>query len=107
MPLTKYTETGICSRRSAFKKENAEKTKLRNIVKKIARKNLKMIPEWQEKNPEFRYLDTPENNEFIQISLNSLGPESREEQENAENKIIRNVLKEVVIDKSRKIIENL
>ena len=90
-----------------WEKENAEKTKLRNIVKKIARKNLKMLPEWQEQNPEFRYLDTPENNEFIQISLNSLGPESREEQENAENKIIRNVLKEVVIDKSRKIIENL
>jgi hypothetical protein len=90
-----------------WEKENAEKTKLRNIVKKIARKNLKMLPAWQEQNPDFRYLDTPENNEFIQISLNSLGPESRKQQENAENKIIRNVLKEVVIDKSRKIIENL
>jgi hypothetical protein len=66
-----------------------------------------MLPEWQEQNPEFRYLDTPENNEFIQISLNSLGPESIEEQERQEDKIIRNVLKEVVIDKSRKIIENL
>jgi hypothetical protein len=52
-------------------------------------------------------LDTRENNEFIQISLNSLGPETREEQERQEDKIIRNVLKEIVIDKSRKIIENL
>jgi len=100
-------ETVYIKDQDNWEKENAEKTKLRNIVKKIARKNLKMLPEWQEKNPEFRYLDTPENNEFIQISLNSLGPESSEQQENAENKIIRNVLKEVVIDKSRKIIENL
>jgi hypothetical protein len=100
-------ETVYIKDQDNWEKENAEKTKLRNIVKKIARKNLKMLPAWQEQNPDFRYLDTPENNEFIQISLNSLGPESREEQENAENKIIRNVLKEVVIDKSRKIIENL
>jgi hypothetical protein len=100
-------ETVYIKDQDNWEKENAEKTKLRNIVKKIARKNLKMLPAWQEQNPDFRYLDTPENNEFIQISLNSLGPESIEEQENAENKIIRNVLKEVVIDKSRKIIENL
>ena len=31
----------------------------------------------------------------------------KEEQERQEDKIIRNVLKEIVIDKSRKIIENL
>jgi hypothetical protein len=100
-------ETVYIKDQDNWEKENAEKTKLRNIVKKIARKNLKMIPAWQEQNPDFRYLDTPENNEFIQISLNSLGPESSEQQENVENKIMRNVLKEVVIDKSRKIIENL
>ena len=100
-------ETVYIKDQDNWEKENAEKTKLRNIVKKIARKNLKMLPEWQEKNPDFRYLDTRENNEFIQISLNSLGPESREEQERQEDKIIRNVLKEIVIDKSRKIIENL
>ena len=100
-------ETVYIKDQDNWEKENVEKTKLRNIVKKIARKNLKMLPAWQEQNPDFRYLDTPENNEFIQISLNSLGPESSEQQENAENKIIRNVLKEIVIDKSRKIIENL
>ena len=100
-------ETVYIKDQDNWEKENAEKTKLRNIVKKIARKNLKMLPAWQEQNPDFRYLDTPENNEFIQISLNSLGPESIQEQERQEDKIIRNVLKEIVIDKSRKIIENL
>jgi hypothetical protein len=100
-------ETVYIKDQDNWEKENVEKTKLRNIVKKIARKNLKMLPAWQEQNPDFRYLDTPENNEFIQISLNSLGPETSEQQEKQEDKIIRNVLKEIVIDKSRKIIENL
>lgn len=98
-------ETVYIKDQDMWEKENNEKTKLRNVLKKIARKNLKMLPEWQEQNPDFRYLDTRENNEFIQISLNSLGPESKEEQERQEDKIIRNVLKEVVLDKSRKTIE--
>jgi len=98
-------ETVYIKDQDNWEKENAEKTKLRNVLKKIARKNLKMLPAWQEQNPDFRYLDTRENNEFIQISLNSLGPESREEQERQEDKIIKNVLKEVVLDKSRKCIE--
>jgi len=98
-------ETVYIKDQDNWEKENAEKTKLRNVLKKIARKNLKMIPAWQEQNPDFRYLDTRENNEFIQISLNSLGPESREEQERQEDKIIRNVLKEVVLVKPRKSIE--
>jgi len=98
-------ETVYIKDQDIWEKENNEKTKLRNVLKKIARKNLKMLPAWQEQNPDFRYLDTRENNEFIQISLNSLGPETREEQERQEDKIIRNVLKEVVLDKTRKTIE--
>jgi hypothetical protein len=98
-------ETVYIKDQDNWEKENNEKTKLRNVLKKIARKNLKMLPAWQEENPEFRYLDTPENNEFIQISLNSLGPESREEQQRQEDKIIKNVLKEIVVDKTRKCIE--
>jgi DNA polymerase elongation subunit (family B) len=98
-------ETVYIKDQDNWEKENNEKTKLRNVLKKIARKNLKMLPAWQEQNPDFRYLDTRENNEFIQISLNSLGPETREEQERQEDKIIRNVLKEVVLDKTRKSIE--
>jgi hypothetical protein len=97
-------ETVYIKDQDNWEKENAEKTRLRNVLKRIARKNLKMLPEWQEKNPDFRYLDTRENNEFIQISLSSLGPESKEEQEKQEDKIIRNVLKEVALEKNKKIM---
>jgi hypothetical protein len=98
-------ETVYIKDQDNWEKENAEKTKLRNVLKKIARKNLKMLPVWQEQNPEFQNLDTPENNEFIQISLSALGPETKEEQEKQEDKIIRNVLKEVVLEKNKKLIE--
>ena len=94
-------ETVYIKDQDNWEKENAEKTKLRNVLKQIARKNLKMLPEWQEKNPDFRYLDTPENEKFMQISLSSLGSEYEDEQEKMDDKIIRNVLKEVVLEKKK------
>jgi hypothetical protein len=94
-------ETVYIKDQDTWEKENAEKTKLRNVLKQIARKNLKMLPEWQEKNPDFKYLDTPENEKFMQISLSSLGSEYKDEQDRMEEKIIRNVLKEVVLEKKK------
>jgi hypothetical protein len=94
-------ETVYIKDQDTWEKENAEKTKLRNVLKQIARKNLKMLPEWQEKNPDFRYLDTPENEKFMQISISSLGSEYEDEQEKMDDKIIRNVLKEVVLEKKK------
>jgi hypothetical protein len=97
-------ETVYIKDQDTWEKENAEKTKLRNVLKVIARKNLKMLPEWQEQNPDFRHLDTPENEKFIKISLSSLGSEYKDEQDKMEEKIIRNVLKEVVLDKKNNIL---
>jgi hypothetical protein len=94
-------ETVYIKDQDTWEKENAEKTKLRNVLKQIARKNLKMLPEWQEKNPDFRYLDTPENEQFMKISISSLGSEYEDEQEKMDDKIIRNVLKEVVLEKKK------
>jgi len=92
-------ETVYIKDQDNWEKEDADKTKLRNVIKQLARKNLKVLPEWQEKNPEYRYLDTPENKQFMEISMSSLGSEYEDEQEKMDDKIIRNVLKEVVLDK--------
>jgi hypothetical protein len=94
-------ETVYIKDQDTWEKENAEKTKLRNVIKQLARKNLTMLPEWQEKNPDFRQLDTPENQQFMQISISSLGSEYEDEQEKMDDKIIRNVLKEVVLEKKK------
>jgi hypothetical protein len=92
-------ETVYIKDQDSWEKEDAEKTKLRNVIKQLARKNLKVLPEWQQENPEYRYLDTPENKKFMEISISSLGSEYEDEQEKMDDKIIRNVLKEVVLDK--------
>jgi hypothetical protein len=92
-------ETVYVKDQDTWEKDNTEKNKLKTALKQVARKNLQMLPEWQEQNPDFRILDTPENQQYMQISLSSLGAYSDEESQKQEEKILKNVLKEVVIDK--------
>jgi hypothetical protein len=92
-------ETVYVKDQDTWEKDNSDKNKLKSALKQVARKNLQMLPEWQEQNPDFRILDTPENQQYMQISISSLGAYSDEESQKQEEKILKNVLKEVVIDR--------
>jgi hypothetical protein len=92
-------ETVYVKDQDTWEKDNADKNKLKSALKQVARKNLQMLPEWQQQNPDFRILDTPENQQYMQISLSSLGAYSDEESQKQQDKILKNVLKEVIIDK--------
>jgi len=92
-------ETVYVKDQNTWEKDNTEKAKLKSAIKQIARKNLTTIPAWQEENPKCRTSDTKENEDFVKIALNSLGGHTEEEDERYTEKIIRNVLKDVIIDK--------
>ena len=85
-----------------WEKENDDKTTLKKAIKQIERKNIKLLPIWQQQNPDFHILDTKANDEYVKISLSSLGACEKEEIEKQNEKIIRNVLREVVLDKNKK-----
>ena len=93
-------ETVYIKNQDSWEKDNSEKSKLKNIVNRIARKNLQQLPAWQAENPDYVISDTPENNEYMKISLNSLGGYTAEEENKHLDKIMRNVLKEVIVDKN-------
>ena len=92
-------ETVYVKDENSWEKDDDEKAKLKLAIQKVARKNLRTLPRWQEENPDFRILDTKENDDYLKIALNSLGGQTDEEQEKYVDKIMRNVLKEVVIEK--------
>jgi hypothetical protein len=94
-------ETVYVKDKDSWEKDNTDKIKLKTAIKQIARKNLKTLPKWQQENPDFVTLDTKENNEYLKIALNSLGGQTEEEEEKFTEKIIRNVLKDVLIDKKQ------
>ena len=84
---------------NVWTKENQDKNKFKKVVKKIAQLNLNQLPKWQAKYPDCVKLDTWENEEFIKFSLAALGSRNDEQEEKFMDKIMKNVLKEVIVTK--------
>ena len=82
-----------------WEKENEEKNKLKKAIKYIAHKNCKLIPEWKAKNPECINSYSSKSDEYNKIVLESMGGNLCNEGLNNENKIIKRIAKEVIIDK--------
>jgi len=94
-------ETVYVREQNVWEKEDPEKQKLRKAVNRVAQMNLKQLQKWTELNPECTNNNTKENNEYIHLSLTALGGETREEEEKYMDKIMKNVLREVVVDKNK------
>jgi hypothetical protein len=82
-----------------WKKEDDNKTELTKAIKTIGKKNMMQIFEWQKKHPEYNDPDSKENDKYQKMIMNAMSGSTTEEQENNMKKIIKNVTKNVVIDK--------
>ena len=75
------------------------KEKLKSAIDSVTNKNVEQIPQWQMENPKCMDMESRENAELTQITLNSLGPGDKEEYDKNNDKIARNIIKQVVVDK--------
>ena len=82
-----------------WEKDNEEKIKLKKAIKYIAHKNCKLIPEWKEKYPDCMYSHSKKSDEYNKIVLESMGGGVFNDDILNENKIIKRIAKEVIIDK--------
>jgi len=92
-------ETVYIKDNDIWEKENDEKKRVKWAIDKIAKLNYNQIQQWQEKFPECRENNTPANEYFFRLVKTALGGYGKEEQDKFSEKIMRNVLKEVVLDK--------
>jgi hypothetical protein len=82
-----------------WEKENNEKHNLRKVIKKIANKNSRLIPVFKEKYPDCVYSDSKKSDQYNKLIIEAMGGSGNEDFDN-ENKIIKKIAKEVIIDKS-------
>lgn len=76
-----------------------DRSKIKNMITKVASKNYRTIPRWRDEHPDCK---DPENRQYdfcINMMRNSLG-DLGDEQARLDNKIIKNIAKEVVVDKT-------
>jgi hypothetical protein len=83
-----------------WSKDNDSKDKLTNAIKIVANKNIKQIPEWQKANPDYMNPDSKQNDKYMKMICEVMSGSTKEEQQKNYNKIIKNISKEVVIDKN-------
>jgi hypothetical protein len=82
-----------------WSKDDEQKTTIKNAIKQVANKNIKKITEWQKNNPNYSDPDSKQNDKYMKILLNSMSGSTKEESEKNYEKIVKNISKEVVIQK--------
>jgi hypothetical protein len=91
-------ETLYVKSENKWEKENEEKNKLRKVIKHIAHKNSKMLPKFKEKYPDCVKSESKYSDQYNKLVVESFGGSGDNDTEK-ENKIIKNIAKEVVIEK--------
>jgi hypothetical protein len=93
-------ETVYIKDNDAWEKETDEKKKLNWVVNRIAQLNLNQIQQWQQEYPDSVKNNTPDNEKFTELALVALGGRGEDEIVKFNDKIMKNVLKEVILSRS-------
>jgi hypothetical protein len=81
-------------------KEDSSKTHLTKAIKSVGKKNIQQIFEWQKKYPDYNDPDSRNNDKYLKMLSNAMNGSTDEEQCKNMNKIVKNIAKEVIIDKN-------
>ena len=93
-------ETMYVKDEDIWEKENEKKEKLSKMIKHVAHKNQKQINEWQQENPDYKDSESIQSEKFLKIVGESMtGLTNDDESACCTNKIIKNIAKEVIIEK--------
>ena len=94
-------ETVYIKNEEKWDKEDGDNSHLRKAVKCVAKKNYNQLHKWyNNKIPEVETLGTEECEDYFKFYKSALGGYDKEEDKKFEDKIIKNVLKEVILDKT-------
>jgi hypothetical protein len=92
-------ETVYIKHDNTWEKEDPDKKKLKWAVNSVARLNLQQLDVWQEDNPEYKIGESTKNYEYMKYCSAALGGQYKEQDDKFAEKIMKNVLRQVVVNK--------
>jgi hypothetical protein len=81
-----------------WEKEDDNNNKLRRAIKQVSFKNSKMLSAFREKHPDYSKSESKYADQYNKLVIEAMGGKGDNDMEK-ENKIIKNIAKEVVIEK--------
>ena len=94
----KKRETIYIKDENTWEKDESQ-GKMRRMIKKVVSKNQRLIPKFKEQNPEYNKSYSKVSDKYNKLIIESMGGSGDNDLEK-ENKIIRNIAKNIVVDKS-------
>jgi len=94
----KKRETMYIKDENKWEKEDDNKTNLRKAIKRVANRNIKLLPQFREKNPEYKNSSSRVSDKYDKIVLEAMGGAGDNDIEK-EDKIIHNISKCTTIEK--------
>jgi len=94
----KKRETVYVKDADEWQKEEEDKKRIRQVINGVVSKNLNLLPEFQNKYPDYLKPDSRKSDQYNQIIMETMGGVPGNGDKNKE-KIIRKIAKEVIIDK--------
>jgi len=83
-----------------WEKEDDENKRIRKVIKKVADKNARLLPEFKKEHPDCNKSSSKFSDQYNKIIVESMGGSGNNDLEK-ENKIIKNLTKQVIIDKEK------
>jgi hypothetical protein len=94
----KKRETMYIKDENKWEKEDDQNTKLRKVIRRVANKNMRLLPLFREKYPEYNNSSSKISDKYDKIALEATGGTGNNDKEK-EEKIIHNISRCVIIDK--------
>ena len=100
----KKRETFYIKDENKWEKEDAEKNKIKKVIKKVACKNQRLLPKFKELHPGCNYSESKFSDQYSKLVIEAMGGSGNNDAEK-EEKIIRKIAKEVTINKHFEFID--
>jgi len=94
----KKRETIYIKDDNQWTKEDDQKSKLRKAIKHIANKNIRLLPHYREKHPDYGNAESAISDKYCKMVIEAMGGHGNNETEK-EDKIIRNISKNILVQK--------
>jgi hypothetical protein len=94
----KKRETMYIKDENKWEKEDDNKSKLRKVIKRVANKNIRLLPKFRENHPDYNNSSSKVSDKYDHIVIEAMGGSGNNDMEK-EDKIIHNISNCVVINK--------
>lgn len=81
-----------------WEKDSIDKYKMRKVIKRVVFKNQRLLPKFKEAHPGCNFSESQYSEQYSKLVIEAMGGYGTNDAEN-EDKIIKNIAREVVIDK--------